>query len=82
MNMFGLLPLMYIYIYSFKYDNVKGLDEAGIDQDGVFKEFLELIMKKVFNPDLNLFKVRTDINVLIHVSIFWIILMDFKKLWI
>lgn len=35
----------------------QGLDEAGIDQDGVFKEFLELTLKHVFNPDLNLFKV-------------------------
>ena len=36
----------------------QGLDEAGIDQDGVFKEFLEEIIQKVFNPGLNLFKVR------------------------
>ncbi|KAK6013033.1 HECT-domain protein [Ostertagia ostertagi] len=33
----------------------KGLDEAGIDQDGVFKEFLELTIKQVFDPALNLF---------------------------
>ncbi|KAK6014927.1 hypothetical protein OSTOST_19681 [Ostertagia ostertagi] len=32
-----------------------GLDEAGIDQDGVFKEFLELTIKQVFDPALNLF---------------------------
>ena len=35
----------------------QGLDEAGIDQDGVFKEFLEEIIRTVFNPTLNLFKV-------------------------
>ena len=39
-----------------KFVNDLGLDEAGIDQDGVFKEFLEEIIKKVFNPDMNLFK--------------------------
>lgn len=33
-----------------------GVDEAGIDQDGVFKEFLEEIIKRVFDPALNLFK--------------------------
>ena len=36
----------------------QGLDEAGIDQDGVFKEFLEETIKKVFDPSLNLFKVK------------------------
>lgn len=41
-----------------KFINQQGLDEAGIDQDGVFKEFLELTLKKVFDPELNLFKVR------------------------
>jgi ubiquitin-protein ligase E3 B len=30
-----------------KFVNVQGLDEAGIDQDGVFKEFLEETIKKV-----------------------------------
>lgn len=38
-----------------KFVNEQGLDEAGIDQDGVFKEFLELTLKKVFDPQLNLF---------------------------
>ena len=36
---------------------LQGLDEAGIDQDGVFKEFLEETIKRVFDPSLNLFKV-------------------------
>ena len=35
----------------------QGLPEAGIDQDGVFKEFLEESIKKAFDPSLNLFKV-------------------------
>lgn len=43
-----------------KFVNDLGVDEAGIDQDGVFKEFLEEIIKKVFNPALNLFKVIQD----------------------
>lgn len=38
-----------------KFVNAQGLDEAGIDQDGVFKEFLEENIKKVFDPGLNLF---------------------------
>ncbi|KAK0416803.1 hypothetical protein QR680_012692 [Steinernema hermaphroditum] len=43
-----------------KFINYQGLDEAGIDQDGVFKEFLELTLKKVFDPSLNLFKSTTN----------------------
>lgn len=43
-----------------KFVNDLGVDEAGIDQDGVFKEFLEEIIKKVFNPALNLFKVNQN----------------------
>lgn len=38
-----------------KFINDFGLDEAGIDQDGVFKEFLEDTIKRVFDPALNLF---------------------------
>ena len=37
--------------------STQGLEEAGIDEHGVFKEFLEDIIKKAFNPDVNLFKV-------------------------
>nr|XP_006818077.1 PREDICTED: ubiquitin-protein ligase E3B-like [Saccoglossus kowalevskii] len=39
-----------------RFVNEQGLDEAGIDQDGVFKEFLEETIKTVFNPSLNLFR--------------------------
>ena len=42
-------------LYSEVFDLYQGLDEAGIDQDGVFKEFLEETIKKVFDPGLNLF---------------------------
>uniref|UniRef100_T1IRU6 Ubiquitin-protein ligase E3B n=1 Tax=Strigamia maritima TaxID=126957 RepID=T1IRU6_STRMM len=43
-----------------KFINEQGLDEAGIDQDGVFKEFLEETIKQVFDPSLNLFKVTSE----------------------
>ncbi|XP_069135904.1 ubiquitin-protein ligase E3B-like [Argopecten irradians] len=43
-----------------KFINEQGLDEAGIDQDGVFKEFLEETITKVFDPSLNLFKVTSE----------------------
>lgn len=39
-----------------KFINDQGLDEAGIDQDGVFKEFLEDVISHAFDPQLNLFK--------------------------
>ncbi|XP_037044995.1 ubiquitin-protein ligase E3B [Bradysia coprophila] len=43
-----------------RFINQQGLDEAGIDQDGVFKEFLEETIKRVFDPSLNLFKTTSD----------------------
>lgn len=43
-----------------RFINIQGLDEAGIDQDGVFKEFLEETIKKVFDPSLNLFKTTSE----------------------
>lgn len=43
-----------------RFVNEQGLAEAGIDQDGVFKEFLEEIIKKVFDPSLNLFKATSE----------------------
>ncbi|XP_054278321.1 ubiquitin-protein ligase E3B-like [Macrosteles quadrilineatus] len=43
-----------------RFINEQGLDEAGIDQDGVFKEFLEETIKRVFDPSLNLFRVTTE----------------------
>ncbi|XP_031572556.1 ubiquitin-protein ligase E3B-like [Actinia tenebrosa] len=42
-----------------RFINEQGLPEAGIDQDGVFKEFLEETIKKAFDPGLNLFKTTT-----------------------
>ncbi|XP_017769365.1 PREDICTED: ubiquitin-protein ligase E3B [Nicrophorus vespilloides] len=43
-----------------RFINEQGLDEAGIDQDGVFKEFLEESIKRVFDPFLNLFKATSE----------------------
>ncbi|KAG8189904.1 hypothetical protein JTE90_018685 [Oedothorax gibbosus] len=43
-----------------RFINEQGLDEAGIDQDGVFKEFLEETIKKVFDPTLNLFRATSE----------------------
>ncbi|XP_032220444.2 ubiquitin-protein ligase E3B isoform X2 [Nematostella vectensis] len=42
-----------------RFINEQGLPEAGIDQDGVFKEFLEETIKHAFDPAFNLFKVTT-----------------------
>lgn len=38
----------------------KGLEEAGIDQSGVFKEFLEDICKRAFSTDFALFSTTAD----------------------
>eukprot|EP00795_Rhopilema_esculentum_P015545 gene15545-6809_t len=43
-----------------KFVNEQGLDEAGIDQDGVFKEYLEDTIAKAFDPQLNLFKMTEE----------------------
>ena len=43
-----------------RFQNALGLDEAGIDQDGVFKEFLEETINSVFNPTLNLFRATSE----------------------
>lgn len=43
-----------------RFINEQGLDEAGVDQDGVFKEFLEETIKKVIDPSLNLFKTTSE----------------------
>ena len=48
-----------IYIATAFHSMCQGLDEAGIDEMGVFKEFLEETIKQVFDPSLSLFKVHT-----------------------
>ncbi len=42
---------------------LQGLDEAGIDEAGVFKEFLEEFISVAFDPSLGLFKVSCTVNV-------------------
>ncbi|KAI9023366.1 hypothetical protein DFJ74DRAFT_668881 [Hyaloraphidium curvatum] len=39
-----------------KFVNEFGMDEIGIDQSGVFKEFLEQLCKRAFSPDAGLFR--------------------------
>ena len=38
--------------------NQQGLAEAGIDQNGIFKEFIQEVIRIAFDPAFNLFKVR------------------------
>ncbi|KAL7746532.1 hypothetical protein RI367_008059 [Sorochytrium milnesiophthora] len=45
-----------------------GLKEAGIDQSGVFKEFLEQILKAAFDPDLGLFAATPNATLVPSVS--------------
>lgn len=56
----ALLPNALKGIIRVKFVNEQGLDEAGIDQDGVFKEFLEETIKRVFDPSLNLFRATDE----------------------
>lgn len=43
-----------------KFVNDQGLDEAGIDEMGLFKEFLEETVKQAFDPDFGLFTSTAD----------------------
>lgn len=58
-----------------KFVNEQGLDEAGIDQDGVFKEFLEETISKVFDPALSLFKVCWLLRSWTVLKSFWMCLV-------
>ncbi|KAJ3352084.1 Ubiquitin-protein ligase E3B [Entophlyctis luteolus] len=51
-----------------RFINEFGLVEAGIDQNGVFKEFLEDICKLAFSQDFGLFKTTDDGNCVPSVS--------------
>ncbi|XP_031635023.1 ubiquitin-protein ligase E3B-like [Contarinia nasturtii] len=55
-----LTPAQLKGVIRVKFINQQGLDEASIDQDGVFKEFLEETIKRVFDPSQNLFKTTSD----------------------
>lgn len=41
---------------SVRFFNAQGLEEPGIDQMGVFKEFLENLIKQAFDPNMSLFR--------------------------
>uniref|UniRef100_A0A0P4WEM7 Ubiquitin-protein ligase E3B n=1 Tax=Scylla olivacea TaxID=85551 RepID=A0A0P4WEM7_SCYOL len=56
----SLSPLALKGMIRVRFINEHGLDEAGIDQDGVFKEFLEETLKRVFDPSLNLFRLTSE----------------------
>ena len=43
-----------------QFKNAEGLEEAGIDAGGVFKEFIDVLASKGFNPDLGLFSTTDD----------------------
>ncbi|KAJ1543257.1 hypothetical protein HK405_009413, partial [Cladochytrium tenue] len=43
-----------------KFINEMGLDEIGVDQNGVFKEFLEDICKQAFAPNFGLFRTTDE----------------------
>ncbi|KAH6567566.1 hypothetical protein BASA62_006037 [Batrachochytrium salamandrivorans] len=51
-----------------RFVNQFGLDEIGVDQSGVFKEFLEGLFKKVFSTDFGLFRSTSDGNVIPSLS--------------
>lgn len=62
----GYQQLGRLNVYQFKqtirikFVSAHGYEEAGIDQSGVFKEFLEEICKAAFDPTLNLFKTTSE----------------------
>jgi ubiquitin-protein ligase E3 B len=51
----GLSSVALKGIVRVRFINAQGLDEAGIDQTGVFKEFLEESIKRLLDPELSLF---------------------------
>ncbi|KAJ1536131.1 Ubiquitin-protein ligase E3B [Nowakowskiella sp. JEL0078] len=55
-----LTPQQFKQTIRVKFISKLGLEEAGIDQSGVFKEFLEDLCKGAFSPDFNLFKTTDD----------------------
>ena len=40
--------------------NAAGMDEAGIDGGGIFREFLNQLLKSSFDPNRGFFKMTTD----------------------
>lgn len=40
--------------------NEHGIEEAGVDGGGLFKDFMENLVKEGFNPNIGLFKATED----------------------
>ena len=40
--------------------NAAGLDEAGIDGGGLFREFLTQLLRSAFDPNVGFFKLTSD----------------------
>ena len=40
--------------------NTQGLDEAGIDGGGIFREFMSQLLKTGFDPSYGFFKVNSE----------------------
>ncbi|CAF0883062.1 unnamed protein product [Brachionus calyciflorus] len=59
-NLFSLSPNLIKAPIRISFINEFGLKEAGIDQDGVFKEFLQEVVLQLLNPQFNLFKLTSD----------------------
>ncbi|KAI9342736.1 hypothetical protein DFJ73DRAFT_797429 [Zopfochytrium polystomum] len=57
-----LTPSQWKQTIRIKFINELGLVEIGVDQNGVFKEFLEDICKCAFAPNLSLFRTTDDGN--------------------
>jgi hypothetical protein len=39
-----------------KFSNQLGVQEIGVDQGGIFQEFMYLVINQAYGPDLKLFK--------------------------
>jgi ubiquitin-protein ligase E3 B len=55
-----LTPVQFKNVIRVVFVNEFGLNEAGIDQDGVFKEFLQETIKQILNPEFSMFKVTAE----------------------
>ena len=49
--------------------NVAGLDEAGIDGGGLFREFLTQLLRTAFDPNRAFFTVTRDQNLYPHPTV-------------
>ena len=66
--------------------NQHGVEEAGIDGGGVFKEYMDLLTKRAFDPQYALFLATEDqvgflrvrkCSALLFMPFFWYVVLDF-----